>query len=62
MLIPVFSEVIVDRVVAHRDSGLLPLVALAMLGAILLSFLATIVQRYLLSSTTVGSTARRSIS
>jgi ATP-binding cassette subfamily B protein len=53
MLIPVFGKVIVDQVVTRRDYGLLTLVVLGMFGAIVLTILATVVQRYLLSFTTV---------
>ncbi len=53
MLIPVFSQVIVDHVVARRDIGLLNVVVLAMLGVLLLLTVATIGQRYLLSKTAV---------
>jgi ATP-binding cassette subfamily B protein len=49
MLIPVFSQVIVDSVVADRDYGLLTLLVFAMLGVLVLSVGLTVLQRYLLS-------------
>ena len=49
MLIPVFGQVIVDRVVDDRDTGLLTLVVLGMLAAIAVGITATVLQRYLLS-------------
>jgi ABC-type bacteriocin/lantibiotic exporter with double-glycine peptidase domain/CRP-like cAMP-binding protein len=49
MLIPVFTQIVVDRVVAERDFGLLDLVVLSMAGVLLLMIAATIGQRYILS-------------
>jgi ATP-binding cassette subfamily B protein len=59
MLIPVFSQIIVDRVVTQGDIGLLNVVVLAMVGVLLLMTLSSIGQRYLLSRDAVkidGST------
>ena len=59
MVIPVFSQVIVDSVVSDRDYGLLHLLALAMLGVIVVAVLAQLVQRFILSRAAVtidGST------
>ncbi len=53
MLIPVFSKVIVDRVVQGHEHQLLTLVVLGMFGAIVLWIIATVIQRYLLSIATV---------
>jgi ATP-binding cassette subfamily B protein len=53
MSIPVFGGVIIDRVVANRDFGLLNLIVLAMLAAIALTIAATVIQRYILSAATV---------
>jgi ATP-binding cassette subfamily B protein len=49
MLIPVFSQVIVDSVLSDRDYGLLNLLVLAMGGVLVLAVGATVLQRYLLS-------------
>jgi len=49
MLLPVFTQVIVDKVVVEGDVGLLHVVALAMLGVLVFMTLALVVQRYLLS-------------
>ena len=51
MLIPVFSQIIVDNVVAERNVGLLNVVVLAMIGVLVFLTLATLAQRYLLSRT-----------
>ncbi|MEV6678190.1 peptidase domain-containing ABC transporter [Streptomyces erythrochromogenes] len=51
--IPVFSAVIVDRVLADRDYALLNMIVLGMLAAILVATAAAIIQRYILSSMTV---------
>ncbi len=53
MLIPVFAAILIDRVVPHRDYGLLTLVVVGMFGAIALTIVATVVQRYMLSRTAV---------
>ena len=53
MSIAAFGGLLIDRVVAPRDFGLLNLIVLAMLAAIALTTVATVVQRYILSSTTV---------
>lgn len=53
MLIPVFTQLIVDRVIAERDFGLLNVVVLSMIGVLLLMTAATIGQRYLLSRAAV---------
>jgi ATP-binding cassette subfamily B protein len=49
MLLPVFTQVIVDRVLVEQDVGLLNVIVLAMLTALLFMTGATVVQRYLLS-------------
>jgi ATP-binding cassette subfamily B protein len=53
MLIPVFTQIIVDRVVAQRNFGLLNTVIVAMVGVLVLMIGATIGQRYLFSRTAV---------
>jgi HlyB family type I secretion system ABC transporter len=53
MTIPLFSGVIVNRVVGHRDYRLLDLIVLAMLGTLILTAGVSLVQRYLLSKLTV---------
>ena len=53
MTIPLFSGVIVNRVVGHRDYRLLDLIVVAMLGTLLLTAGVTLLQRYLLSRLTV---------
>jgi ABC-type bacteriocin/lantibiotic exporter with double-glycine peptidase domain len=53
MTLPVFSQLIVDRVIAHRRFGLLELLVLGMLGLIGLSIAATVLQRYTLSRVAV---------
>ena len=53
MTIPLFSEVIVDRVVGHRNFRLLDVLVLAMIGTLLLTAAVTLLQRYLLSRITV---------
>ena len=53
MLLPVFSQIVVDRVVADRDFGLLNVVVVSMLGVLLLMIGATILQRYVLSRAAV---------
>jgi ATP-binding cassette subfamily B protein len=49
MLIPVFSQIIVDRVVTERNFGLLNVVVLAMVGVLALMTVANVGERYLLS-------------
>ena len=49
MLLPVFTQVIVDRVLVEQDISLLNIIVLAMLTALVFMTVATIVQRYLLS-------------
>ena len=59
MLIPVFSQVIVDSVVQERDYRLLHLLALGMVGVLVVATLTTLVQRFILSRAAVridGST------
>jgi HlyB family type I secretion system ABC transporter len=53
MLIPVFAAITIDRVVPHRDYTLLTVVVVAMFGAIALTIVATVVQRYMLSAVAV---------
>jgi ATP-binding cassette subfamily B protein len=53
MTIPVFGKVIVDQVVIAGDHSLLTVMVVAMFGAIVLTVLATTVQRYMLARTTV---------
>src|SRR6185369_2072759 len=53
MLLPVFTQVIVDRVLVEQDVGLLNVIVLAMLTALVFMTVAIIVQRYLLSFTAV---------
>jgi ATP-binding cassette subfamily B protein len=53
MLIPVLSKFIVDKVIVRRDTGVLTLVVAGMFGALLLTILATVVQRFLLSKIAV---------
>jgi ATP-binding cassette subfamily B protein len=54
MSIPALGGLIINKVVAHRDLGTLDVIVLAMLGAIALTIAATVIQRYLLASTTVS--------
>ncbi len=49
MVIPVFTQVIVDRVVVERDVGLLNVLILGMGAVIVFTLAATVLQRYLLS-------------
>jgi HlyB family type I secretion system ABC transporter len=53
MLLPVFTQVIVDRVVVERDVGLLNLVVGGMLVALAFMLGANLIQRYMLSFATV---------
>ena len=49
MLLPVFTQVIVDKVVVEQDVGLLRVVVVAMLAVLVFMTVALVVQRYLLS-------------
>ena len=49
MLLPVFTQIIVDRVLVDQDVGLLNVLILAMLTALVFMTVAIVVQRYLLS-------------
>ena len=49
MLLPVFTQVIVDRVLVEQDAGLLRVIILAMVGVLTLMIASMAVQRYLLS-------------
>lgn len=49
MLLPVFTQVVVDKVLVEQDADLLRVLVLAMIAAMLFSVLALVVQRYLLS-------------
>ncbi|MDZ4864279.1 MAG: peptidase domain-containing ABC transporter, partial [Gemmatimonadota bacterium] len=49
MVIPVFTQVIVDRVVVEHDVGLLNVLILGMGAVIVFTLVATVLQRYLLS-------------
>jgi ABC-type bacteriocin/lantibiotic exporter with double-glycine peptidase domain/CRP-like cAMP-binding protein len=49
MVLPVFSQVIVDRVIGHHDEGLLYVLTAAMLGALLIAVGVTILQRFLIA-------------
>lgn len=53
MAIPVFTQVIVDRVLVERDLTLLHVLIVGMTGVVGFTLLATLVQRYLLSWTAV---------
>ena len=53
MVIPVFTQVIVDRVLVERDITLLHILIVGMTGVVGFTLLATLVQRYLLSWTAV---------
>ena len=53
MTLPVFSQVIVDRVIAHRRFGLLELLVAGMLAVVVLAIAATGLQRYMLSKVAV---------
>jgi len=66
MVMPVFTQVIVDRVLVEQDSSLLTLMIVGMLGVLVFTTVATIVQRYLMSfvavrldSTTLDHLTRR---
>jgi len=69
MVIPVFTQVIVDRVLVEQDLSLLNVLIISMALVILLTLVATVVQRYLLSfaavridSTTLDFLTRRLLS
>jgi ATP-binding cassette subfamily B protein len=49
MALPVFTQVIVDRVLVDRDVGLLHLLIVGMIGVVVFMGLASLLQRYLLS-------------
>ena len=49
MLLPVFTQVIVDRVLVEQDASLLQVIVLAMFGVLALMVASMAVQRYLLS-------------
>ena len=53
MVVPVFTQVIVDRVLVERDVNLLNILVAAMGAVVLFTLVATIIQRYLLSFVTV---------
>ena len=53
MVLPVFTQVIVDRVVVEQDRGLLTLMVGGMLAVLLFMTASTVLQRYLLSFTAV---------
>ena len=49
MALPVFSQVIVDRVIGHHDEQLLFVVMAAIIGALLIAVGVTVLQRFLLA-------------
>ncbi|HSE68112.1 MAG TPA: peptidase domain-containing ABC transporter, partial [Gemmatimonadales bacterium] len=53
MVIPVFTQVIVDRVLVERDLSLLNILIAGMTGVVVFTLVATLIQRYLLSFTAV---------
>ena len=53
MLIPVFSQVVVDDVIANDDRALLTIVVVAMVAAVALMIVTQIAQRYILSRAAV---------
>ena len=53
MVLPVFTQVIVDKVVVEQDVGLLRILMLSMVAVLVFMTLAMVVQRYLLSFTAV---------
>ncbi len=53
MLLPVFIQIIVDRVLPQRDFGLLRVLLLSVAAVTVVMFAASLVQRYILSRTTV---------
>ena len=48
MVLPVFTQLIVDRVLVQRDVALLDLLGIGMVGAVAFTLAATLLQRYLL--------------
>ncbi len=53
MLLPVFTQIVVDRVVVEKDLGSLNIIVMAMLVALTFMLLASVVQRYMLSFSAV---------
>jgi ATP-binding cassette subfamily B protein len=49
MVLPVFTQIIVDRVVVEQDRSLLSLLIAGMLGVLVFMTAATVIQRYLMS-------------
>jgi ATP-binding cassette subfamily B protein len=49
LVLPVFSQIVVDKVLVERDVGLLHVLMVAMLGVLVLMTAAMLIQRYLLS-------------
>ena len=49
LVVPVFTQVVVDRVLPGRDMGLLRVLLLALAGVLVVSSVASLAQRYLLS-------------
>lgn len=49
MVLPIFTQIIVDRVVIEQDRSLLALLIFGMLGVLMFMIAATLVQRYLMS-------------
>ncbi|MEO7456601.1 MAG: peptidase domain-containing ABC transporter [Gemmatimonadaceae bacterium] len=49
MVLPVFTQIIVDRVVVEQDRGLLGLLIVGMMGVLVFMTIATLLQRYLMS-------------
>lgn len=69
MVVPVFTQIIVDRVLVDRDVALLNILIMAMTVVVAFTLIATLVQRYLLSwvavrvdSTTLDFLTRRLLS
>jgi len=53
MILPIFTQVVVDRVVGQRDVGLMNTVGLGMLAAVLFMTASSMLQRYLASAAAV---------
>ena len=53
MVLPVFTQLIIDRVLVEQDTSLLQILVVAMGAVLLFMMLGTVVQRYLLSFVTV---------
>src|SRR6266542_2017477 len=53
LLFPVFTQIVVDRVIVENDFGLLKLILLGMLAALVFVQLATLAQEYLIAFATV---------